>query len=154
MKIYCVTVFILVSIFNISSSYAYEFTCIKSSRSYQMIAGRLYCGCLYNSWATQKGQTCVGGLYNSWQLDQNGKALCGGIYNSWQRGRDGNVCVGGNYASWQINADGNYVAGPKYNSYKINPDGTLVCGGEYAKNHREECGETSLITVRSADDLK
>jgi hypothetical protein len=73
---------------------------------------------------------------------------------SWYRGSDGNVCVGGNYDSWQRNSDGNYVVGPKYNSYQRNPDGKLVCGGEYAKSHPDDCGESSLITVHSADDLK
>lgn len=139
-------------LFNLAN--AFEFTCIRGSTLYQSISGKLYCGCLYNSWATQNGQTCVGGMYSSWQVDQKGKALCGGIYNSWHRGSDGKVCVGGNYDSWQRNADGTYVVGPKYNSYQRNPDGTLVCGGLYAEKHPEECGETNLITVRSADDLK
>lgn len=138
--------------YNVSD--AYQFTCIKNSSSYQFISGKLYCGCLNKSWVSQNGQTCVGGMFNSWHIDQNGKALCGGIYNSWHRGSDGNVCVGGNYDSWQKNYDGSYVVGPKYNSYQRNPDGSLVCGETYAENHPEECGETSLLTIRSADELK
>lgn len=141
-------------IFSAKIGHSYEFTCIKGNNSYEMIKGKLYCGCLYTSWQQQDGQTCVGGKYNSWQIDQNGKALCGAIYNSWYKGDDGKYCVGGNYNSYMKNDDGTYAVGPLYNSYQTNPDGTRVCGGLYAKTHPKECGESSLVTIRSADELE
>lgn len=153
MKKICLTILVFFSC-GARASKGYEFTCIKGSNSYEFINGTLYCGCLYTSYQKQNGQTCVGGKYNSWQVDQNGKALCGAIYNSWYKGSDGTVCVGGNYNSWQRNSDGTFVVGPKYDSYQTNPDGTKVCGGLYAQRYPKECGESSLVTIRSADELE